>query len=39
VDGTASGLCAVVGFGINSVELLCSVKKLNIYLVNARTDN
>jgi len=27
MDGTGSGLCAVVGFGISSVELLCSATR------------
>jgi len=27
VDGTGSGLCAVVGFGISGVEHLCSVAR------------
>ena len=27
MDGTGSGSCAVVGFGISGVELLCSVAR------------
>jgi len=27
VDGTGSGSCAVVGFGINGVEPLCSATR------------
>jgi hypothetical protein len=27
VDGTGSGSCAVVGFGISGVELLCSAAR------------
>ena len=45
MDGTASGSCEVVGFGISSVEPLCSAaresfsSKTKYLFINARTDN